>query len=256
MNIILADLAGNLTKNFILNWIDHYKKSQTDIPVILYCDMITDDIDRYWIYPVICKSIRNCVILPKDQNDFYDKVNTFMFSIIHKLNVFDDCGECLILDSGSLIKQKITRSCFPQCSWGLVKRNNFSKSYLETRTQNYFTNFPNINFLERVDPNVHIIKKSISSKYVQNYTTNIKHANTLKELYPEAILSLTHKQLNGVFLCDDWAWPVDSLIRNKTIIIEQYSLSYHRALLQFSLENNISFEIDNKPISKELYNAS
>ena len=249
MNLVLCDLSSNLTYTFIKKWLHYYEKNKCQLKPILYCDMINTDIEYAWPYEIVCKPIRNSVILPTKE---FDSTNHNMFVNAMKLNVFHDCGPSLIVDSVShIIQQNLSEKDIPNCKWGLIKKNDVSKSYLENKEIDCFTCFETNNFLERVDNNVQIISEDYSVAYQKLYKDNISKISELKENYPEAILSLTHKLHNGVFLCEDWAWPFDSLIRNKTIIIEQYYTSHHRALLEFSILHDISFIIDSAIIEKE-----
>lgn len=248
MNLVLCDLSTNLTYEFIKEWLSHYERSNCKLKPILYCDIINQDIEYSWPYEIVCKSIKNCVIIPQEE---FNSANCNMINIMMKLNVFYDCGPSLIVDIGShIVQQNLSEKDIPVCKWGIVKKNNSSKSYLETKEFDYFTCFETNNFIERVDSNVQILNENYSLIYQKLYKENMSKVLELKELYPEAILALTHKVCNGVFLCEDWAWPTDSLIRNKTIVMEQYYGSHQKALLEFSILHDLSFTIDSVTIEK------
>lgn len=251
MNLVICQLSKNINKTIIQNWLHNYTISKCNMIPILYTDMFNKDIDLYWPFEVVSKSLKNAVVLPVDKRPYFNSVNYCMFEIIHRLNCYQDIGDCFIVDFFSLFKSNITDTILPKCKWGLIKKNSFSKSYVETTEKEYFNEIEEMNFIERVEYCVQIIKDDYVTKYVNNYKKYLPKVEAVKTLYPEMILALTHKQCNGVFLCDDWAWPPDSMIRNKTYYIEQYSSDHHKALLDFALNNNIVFEIDGKIIRKE-----
>lgn len=190
-----------VSTNILSIWLDHYKKNASSIPVVLLHDgTVPGSVLDIWPYQV-CVTKHSLDFLRPLQDDSGIFWGWYVDAL--RMQCFENCGECIAIDSDALIVSPIDQSHIPQCDWGMVPYDEGSFLTSSFKTIHYFDEYPN---LRACNAGVQIFRKGYFQHYKELF---IKYADEIPTMrtdagYGEHINVICHKINNGVFLQPEW----------------------------------------------------
>lgn len=223
MKIALLAYGKQCPAWFVANWQKHYINSETTIPAVLFCDSnLSKEVKHVWNFEIIKCNQKINLVFPTMLENNYETI--FYGNILRQL-AFQYIGPCVVVDYDSILVNKLIESDIPSCDFGLVLKTKVSKRIANCGQPIPHWIFDEFSFVDECYSAPQIVREDYFYNYIEYLKKYIFKMYDLPggyRQYCEAILCLTHKIMNGVYLQPEWNWLDDSVIPNKNIIFEHY----------------------------------